>query len=35
VLFTMTQFSEPTNPYRVKPPVLLQRSNLPGYIWKT
>ena len=28
----MTQFSEPTNPYRVKPPVLLQRSNLPGYV---
>jgi hypothetical protein len=29
VLFMMTQFSEPKNPYRVKPPVLLQRINLP------
>jgi hypothetical protein len=28
----MTQFSEPTNPYRVKPPVLLQRSNLLDYV---
>ncbi len=28
----MTQFFEPTNPYRVKPPVLLQRSNLPDYV---
>ena len=32
VLFTMTQFSEPTNFYRVKLPVQLQRSNLPGYV---
>ncbi len=28
----MTQFSESTNPYRVKRPVQLQRSNLPGYV---
>ncbi len=35
VLLTMTQFSEPTNPYRVKLPVQLQRSNLPGYVVNT
>jgi hypothetical protein len=28
----MTQFSESTNPYRIKLPVPLQRSNLPDYV---
>jgi hypothetical protein len=31
----MTQFSESTNPYRVKLPVQLQRSSLPGYVVHT
>jgi hypothetical protein len=35
VLFTISQFSEPTNIYRVKIPVQLQRSNLPGYVVHT
>jgi hypothetical protein len=32
VLFTMAQFSESTNPYRMKIPKLLERSNSPGYV---
>ena len=32
VLFTISQFSEPTNIFRVKIPVQLQRSNLPDYV---
>jgi hypothetical protein len=35
VLYTMTQLSEPTNIFRVKKPVQLQRSNLPGYVVHT
>jgi hypothetical protein len=35
VLFTMTQFSESTNPYRKRLSAPLQRSNLPGYIVQT
>ncbi len=35
VLFTITQFSELTNIYRLKIPVQLQRSNLPGYVVHT
>ncbi len=32
VIFTLSQLSEATNPYRKKLPAPLQRSNLPGYI---
>ncbi len=32
VIFTMTQFTESTNPYRKRLPAPLQRSNLPGYV---
>jgi hypothetical protein len=35
VIFTMTQFSESTNPFRKRLPAPLQRSNLPGYIVQT
>jgi hypothetical protein len=35
VIFTMTQFSESTNPYRKRFPAPLQRSNLPGYVVNT
>ncbi len=32
MLFTMTQISEPTNPYRKKIHTPLERSNSPGYV---
>ncbi len=32
MIFTLSQLSEATNPYRKKLPAPLQRSNLPGYI---
>jgi hypothetical protein len=35
VIFTMTQFAEPTNPFRRRIPAPLQRSNLPGYVVHT
>jgi hypothetical protein len=35
VIYTMTQFSESTNPYRKRLPAPLQRSNLPGYVVQT
>jgi hypothetical protein len=32
VIYTMTQFSESTNPFRKRLPAPLQRSNFPGYV---
>ncbi len=35
VLFMMSDFIQPTNPFRKRIPTLLQRSNIPGYVVNT